>query len=92
MNVRIRFFARFREFFGPEVVTEVEDDISVAGVICTVTDRNPEGKQAIFDEGGRLRRHVIIMRNGERLTISQTEEIRVSDGDEIAVFPPVAGG
>jgi molybdopterin converting factor small subunit len=32
------------------------------------------------------------MRNGKRIDISDAVTTKVSDGDEIAVFPPVAGG
>jgi molybdopterin synthase sulfur carrier subunit len=92
MSVRIRFFARFREFFGSEVTTEVEKSTPLTGLIRSVTNQNREGHEAIFDEEGRFRRYVIVMKNGERIGISEAEMITVSDGDEIAIFPPVAGG
>jgi sulfur-carrier protein len=35
---------------------------------------------------------VILMRNGKRVDAAKASAVIVSDGDEIAVFPPVAGG
>jgi molybdopterin synthase sulfur carrier subunit len=32
------------------------------------------------------------MRNGKRLDTAEADHTSLSDGDEIAVFPPVAGG
>jgi molybdopterin synthase sulfur carrier subunit len=35
---------------------------------------------------------VILMRNGKRVELRDAGSTVVSEGDEIAVFPPVAGG
>jgi molybdopterin synthase sulfur carrier subunit len=90
--IRIRFFARFREIFGAEIVREPEEGTSVARLIRSVAGDNQEGQDALFDAEGELRRYVILMRNGKRIENTRAADILVSDGDEIAVFPPVAGG
>ena len=41
---------------------------------------------------GALRDYVIVMRNGRRIEHDEAEATPVEDGDELAVFPPVAGG
>ena len=92
MKVKIRFFARFRELLGTEVTDEPASGTVVAGLIREVATRNMEGYNAIFDEHGKFREFVIIMRNGKRLEPADTEKTVVGDGDDIAVFPPVAGG
>jgi molybdopterin synthase sulfur carrier subunit len=92
MRVRVRFFARFRELLGSERAVEMDEGISLAGLIRMVAAENREGYEAIFDEGGSIRRFVIVMKNGARMEPSEAEHTLVTEGDEIAVFPPVAGG
>jgi len=90
MTVKVRFFAQFRELLGTDIVAEPGK--SVADLIRSLTKDNGEGYRAIFDEKGTFRKFVIVMRNGKRLGNAEVESTVVADGDEIAVFPPVAGG
>jgi molybdopterin synthase sulfur carrier subunit len=92
MKIRIRFFARFRELFGPEVMADAAEGTSIRDLIHSVAREHPEGEDTLFDERGEFRRYVILMRNGERIETVRAGEITVSDGDVIALFPPVAGG
>jgi len=92
MTVKIRFFARFRELLGTDIVTDVVVGMRFTSLITTIAKKNPEGYAAIFDEKGAFREFVILMKNGKRIEIADAAKIPVEDGDEIAVFPPVAGG
>jgi molybdopterin synthase sulfur carrier subunit len=92
MKVKIRFFARFRELLGTEVFAEPVSGTVVAKLIKDVASKNKLGYDAIFNEHGAFREFVILMRNGKRLEPSDAERTLVADGDDIAVFPPVAGG
>ncbi|MDD1667829.1 MAG: MoaD family protein [Methanomicrobiales archaeon] len=92
MKARVRFFARFRELLGAEVIAEPAPGTSFLTLIRDVTRGNGEGHDAVFDEGGAFREHVILMRNGKRIEATDAGETMIADGDEIAVFPPVSGG
>jgi molybdopterin synthase sulfur carrier subunit len=92
MTVTIRFFARFRELLGSDIITEVTEGMTFASMIATVAKKNPEGYEAIFDESGAFREFVILMKNGKRIDTRDAVTTQVRDGDVIAVFPPVAGG
>jgi len=92
MTIKIRFFARFRELLGTDIVVAVPKNKGLSDLIKDVASRNKEGYDAIFDEKGAFREFVILMQNGKRLETSDAPNIKVADGDEIAVFPPVAGG
>ena len=92
MNVRIRFFAQFGELFGSEIIHESVPGTTLTSLIKEIAAKNKEGYDAIFDEHGSFREFVIIMRNGKRLDMADAKKARIADGDEIAVFPPVAGG
>ena len=92
MKARIRFFARFREILGTDIAAEAVPGTTLADLVRETTRGNGEGLLAIFDENGAFREHVILMRNGKRVEAADAGELRVADGDEIAVFPPVSGG
>ena len=92
VTVKIRFFARFRELLGTDIVTDVAAGTMFIHLITTITRKNPEGYAAIFDENGTFHEFVILMKNGKRVELTDAATTPVADGDEIAVFPPVAGG
>jgi molybdopterin synthase sulfur carrier subunit len=92
MTVKIRFFARFRELLGTDIVTDAAPGTVFTSLIMTTARKNPAGYAAIFDENGAFHEFVILMKNGRRIEIADAATTPVTDGDEIAVFPPVAGG
>jgi len=92
MKIRVRFFARFRELLGTEIMAEVNEGMSLPDLIKHIAQKNNEGYQAIFDEDGQFRDYVILMRNARRIDLADAAKHVVADGDDIAVFPPVAGG
>jgi len=92
MTVKIRFFARFRELLGTDIITEAAAGTNFTSLITTIVKKNPEGYDAIFDEKANFHEFVILMKNGKRIEIADAAKTMVADGDEIAVFPPVAGG
>jgi molybdopterin synthase sulfur carrier subunit len=92
MTVKIRFFARFRELLGTDIPAEPENGATLLSLVRAIAQKKKEGYDAIFDEQGNFHEFVIVMRNGKRIEHEDTAAVRVADGDEIAVFPPVAGG
>jgi len=92
MSVKVRFFARFRELLGTNIIVEPASGAMLADVIKEIAARKKEGHDAIFDEQDIFREFVIIMKNGRRIETEDAGKTPVADGDEIAVFPPVAGG
>jgi molybdopterin synthase sulfur carrier subunit len=92
MTIKIRFFARFRELLGTGIVIDAPKEKSILDLVKDITRKNPEGYDAIFDENGNLKEFVIVMQNGKRIETADAGTTNVGEGDEIAVFPPVAGG
>jgi len=92
MKVTVRFFALFGELLGKTMTIESDNGTSIYGLIKKIAEKNEKGYAAIFDESEKFREFVIIMRNGRRISHSDARDLRPEDGDEIAVFPPVAGG
>ncbi len=91
MTVKIRFFARFRELLGTDIPAEAAG-ATLLSVVREAARKNAEGYDAIFDDNGNFREFVIVMRNGKRIEHNDAATVIPADGDEIAVFPPVAGG
>lgn len=92
MTAKLRFFARFRELLGTDIPVRVTEGTTLSGLVRGIAKKNSEGYDAIFDESGNFREFVIIMKNGKRIELAAAGATLVSDTDEIAVFPPVAGG
>jgi molybdopterin synthase sulfur carrier subunit len=92
MTAKVRFFARFRELLGTDIIVEPRTGTTLAGFVSEIARKNKDGYDAIFDEDGTFREFVIVMRNGKRVETADAATVLVADGDEIAVFPPVAGG
>ena len=92
MTAKIRFFARFRELLGTDIMVDADGKTSLPDLVKGIATKNKEGYDAIFDETGAFREFVILMQNGRRIETAEAATVMVSDGDEIAVFPPVAGG
>jgi molybdopterin synthase sulfur carrier subunit len=90
MKIRVKAFARFREILGSDLAIEVPDGATMTTVLAALRDRAGNESGAIFDEAGALRTHVILMRNGKR--VKRDDSDTLADGDEVALFPPVAGG
>ncbi|MDD2473016.1 MULTISPECIES: MoaD/ThiS family protein [unclassified Methanoculleus] len=92
MKVTLRFFARFGELLGKSRVVDAPENTSLSDLIRDAASQNSEGYGSIFDEHGAFRDFVILMRNGKRVPAAAADRTLLSEGDEVAVFPPVAGG
>lgn len=83
MNVQVRYFASLREALGPGDTLVVDGPSTVAAVRDVLIARSPAHAQALAR--GRA----------VRTALNQTlcdEAAAVSDGAELAFFPPVTGG
>jgi len=82
--LNILFFARLREQLGQAAMTlEMPDTpCSVEDLTKLLIEQNPDWQNLLYD-GSVLTSVNQQMVNGEHL---------LSDGDEIAYFPPVTGG
>lgn len=91
-TVHVRAFARFRELFGDTLEVRVKVPATVRAVVQEIARMNPDGAHEILDGEGNLRKSVIVLVNRERIPGNGREDYPVHPGDEIALYPPVAGG
>jgi molybdopterin synthase sulfur carrier subunit len=92
MLIHIRAFASFREILGKETDLDLEEGSKVGDLLEILVSSHQGLGPAIFEEDGRVREYVIIMRNRERIDSREGLATVLQEGDEVAILPPVAGG
>lgn len=92
MKVRLRTFARFREVFGDGVEVDLAEGATLADLLGVLREQHPEGGEVLFDEAGSVKGYVILLHNKTRVKRSDLSKTVLSEGDEVAILPPVAGG
>ena len=89
----VRTIGPFTERFGFQ-------DLEIKLIGSTVSDllqqlceeQGSKFRNIVFDEKGNLRRYIKLLVNGRGVHVLQGLETPLSEGDIIAIFPPVAGG
>lgn len=80
MRVHVKYFASFRDMTGKKEETmEVQDGVTVEGL--------REHVKGLYEKMAK-REQVLVAINGVFVPL----ETAVSEGDEVAFFPPVSGG
>lgn len=90
--ISIRFFAQFRELLGERIDLVVPEGTTIIEAIRIVCRDRKEATEALFGEDEAFKEYVILMQNGSRVNRTEAPTTIVGEGDELAVFPPVAGG
>jgi sulfur-carrier protein len=92
MKVHLKAFASFKDILGKEKDVNVKEGASVGELLEDLSSKNTKLKDAIFDETGQLRDYVILMKNRKSIEHMEGLNTKLSEGDEVAILPPVAGG
>lgn len=86
---RVRLFATLRKQTG--VAQVILDGDTVAVVLAQLFQQFPDLEATLF-EASELRSNYIVMLNGQNIYLMQGLATPVAPEDELAVFPPIAGG
>lgn len=92
MQINIRAFARFADLFGATQIIEVPERSTIMSVLRLVAAGNKDKTNAIFSEDGQVHQHIIIVVNHSRVEREELSVYALSQDDELALLPPVAGG
>jgi MoaD family protein len=93
LHVVVRTIGPFTEHLGFHQLTITLKGRTVQDLLTQLCDeRGAKFYQTVFDDVGQLRRYIKILVNGRGLHVLQGLNTPLSDGDVVAIFPPVAGG
>ena len=91
MIIKVKAFARFREVFGKELDVELDGKATVMDLLTSLCEPH-DAHDRIFDESGGIKKYVNILVNGRHIQSLSGIKTELAGGDEVAIFPPVAGG
>jgi molybdopterin synthase sulfur carrier subunit len=92
MIIHVRSFASFRDILGKELSVELKEGSTVKDLLDDLISTRQRLKSAVFDESGKVKEYVILMKNRKNIESLDGLETELAEGDEVAILPPVAGG
>lgn len=92
MLIKVLAFAGFREILGKERKLNVNEGVTVKEVLAILASSCIGFKVAAFEDSDVLMDYVVLMINKKRIDPPSDLSISLHEGDELAIFPPVAGG
>ncbi|MDQ0255852.1 molybdopterin synthase sulfur carrier subunit [Evansella vedderi] len=89
----IKVFANFRDICGGKKVTlHIEEGQSIHSVLDDLTTEFPPMKEELFTDKKELKPMIHVFINGRNIIHLDGLETKLKVTDEVALFPPVAGG
>ena len=89
--MKIHIPTPLRQYAEKKTAVEVRGT-SVAEGLQNLTSQHPDLKKHLFTDQGKLRAFVNVYVNDEDIRYLKNTETAVSDRDEIAIVPSIAGG
>lgn len=93
MQICVRLFAGFRAVAGIEELSlTLLPGANVRSALLALIKQQPELERELPLAGGRLPQHVNVFLNGKNVLVREGLDTPLSEGDVLALFPPVGGG
>jgi sulfur-carrier protein len=90
--MQVKVFANLRVICGGVSVDVHPEGDRVMDVLDTMIEMFPDLHEEIYTEDKKLKPFVHLYVNGRNIVHAQDLETRVKETDQLALFPPVAGG
>ncbi len=89
-RVSVKMYATVREASGMD---EVQVDASnLAELLDALVSLADPGLRRLLSTGAPRSDVLVVLLNGRNITPVDPSSVELSDGDEVAIFPPVSGG
>jgi molybdopterin synthase sulfur carrier subunit len=92
VRVKVRAFASFREILGGDMEIELAEGATMEALLVSLSMKSRRFEEEAFNPSGDLKGHLLLMINRKRIDPAADLQITLCQGDEVALFPPVAGG
>ena len=93
LKTTVRLFATFKQITNQrEIEFEIEEGTTIRQLLELLFNQYNTLRDKIFDENNELRPWIHILKNGRNIKFLGGIETVISNGDVVAIFPPVAGG
>ncbi len=86
----IKLFGNLRRIAGARELDVAAE--TVRELMDTICAGQPELCKALLDERGQLKQYVRVMVNGHDVELARGLDTPIQVDDQVAIFPPIAGG
>jgi molybdopterin synthase sulfur carrier subunit len=93
VKLTVKFYSHLRGILGENwiQVVELKDNAKVYDLLKLLFLK-AEIREVMFDENETVKSDIAILKNGREIKLLKGIDTELSHGDEISVFPQVAGG
>ena len=93
MKLTVKFYAHLRGLLGENwiQVIKLHDNARISDLLDLLLLK-PEIREVMFDENETVKSDIAILKNGREIKLLKGIDTELAHGDEISVFPQVAGG
>lgn len=88
----VKVFANLRVICGGVTVNVEPEGDRVMDVLDKMIEMYPDLQEEIYTDEKKLKPFVHLYVNGRNIVHAEDLETRVKEADQLALFPPVAGG
>ena len=96
MPVKIRGYLTYKDIIGEQSITiKSGESLTITGLLkILAAELDQEFREEIYDPQSKtLGEHVAVLINGRSChNLPHRLETQLQDGDQVAIFPPMAGG
>jgi MoaD family protein len=96
MRIKVRGYLTLKDVIGDQPLREIEaESITVAELLSRLSSELDDSFSQMIPKPGTRRKvsHLIVLVNGRHCShLPDGLATELKDGDEVAVFPPAAGG